>query len=104
MRPLPLRRKCPFTSLSEALRGTTHDTPCGADRVIVDGHWLSTTEAARRLGVKQQTLYGYINTGGLTAYRFGRVIRIKDVDLAAYIESGRIVPGTLRTRCDSTRL
>lgn len=41
------------------------------------------------------TLYGYINTGRLPAYRFGRVIRIKDVDLAAFIDSARIEPGTL---------
>lgn len=57
--------------------------------------WLSTAEAARRLGVTTRTLYTFINTGELTAYRFGRLIRLTDEDLAAFIESCRIQPGEL---------
>jgi excisionase family DNA binding protein len=57
--------------------------------------WLSTKAAARRLGVTPRTLYRFINEGQLAAYRFGRVIRLKQSDVDAYIETCRIAPGTL---------
>jgi len=57
--------------------------------------WLSTKAAARRLGVTPRTLYRFINEGQLAAYRFGRVIRLKQSDVDTYIETCRIAPGTL---------
>ena len=33
--------------------------------------WLSTQEAARRLGITPRTLYRFIDHGELPAYRFG---------------------------------
>lgn len=57
--------------------------------------WLSTIETARRLGVTPRTVYSFINNGDLVAYRFGRVIRIRETDLASFIESCRIAPGSL---------
>jgi len=57
--------------------------------------WLSTKEAAERLGVTLRSLYRFIDGGGLAAYKFGRVIRLKEPDVDAFIESSRIVPGTL---------
>ena len=57
--------------------------------------WLGTTEAARRLGITTRTLYRFIDQGKLAAYRFGRVIRLKQGDVDTYIESCRIAPGTI---------
>lgn len=57
--------------------------------------WLSTADAAKALGITPRTLYRFINQGDLAAYRFGRVIRVKRVDVDAFIESSRIEPGTL---------
>lgn len=57
--------------------------------------WLSTAEAARRLGVTPRTLYRFIDEGQLPAYRFGRVIRLKEDEVDAFIDSCRIEPGTL---------
>ena len=57
--------------------------------------WLSTKEAARRLGVTPRTLYRFIDEGGVPAYRLGRVIRLKQSDVDSYIEHCRIEPGTL---------
>ncbi|WP_420637483.1 helix-turn-helix domain-containing protein [Candidatus Poriferisocius sp.] len=57
--------------------------------------WLNTETAARRLGITTRTLYRFINEGGLPAYRMGRVIRVKQTDVDAFIESSRIQPGTL---------
>ena len=57
--------------------------------------WLSTKEAAARLGVTLRSLYRFIDDGELAAYRFGRVIRVKEEDVNRFIESCRIVPGSL---------
>jgi len=57
--------------------------------------WLSTKEASSRLGVTLRSLYRFIDTGQLSAYRFGRVIRLMDSDVEAFIESRRIEPGDL---------
>jgi excisionase family DNA binding protein len=57
--------------------------------------WMSTADAARRLGITPRTLYRFIDEGQLPAYRFGRVIRLKASEVDAFIESCRIEPGTL---------
>jgi excisionase family DNA binding protein len=57
--------------------------------------WLSTAEAAARLGITPRTLYRFIDEGQLPAYRFGRVIRLKTSDVDVFIDSCRIEPGTL---------
>ena len=58
-------------------------------------HWMSTAEAARRLGITPRTLYRFLDEGQLPGYRFGRVIRLKGEDVDAFIERSRIEPGTL---------
>ena len=60
-----------------------------------DIQWVNTGEAAKRLGVTTRTLYRFIDEGQLPAYRFGRVIRLKEDDIAAFIDDCRIEPGTL---------
>ena len=57
--------------------------------------WLSTQDAARRLGITPRTLYRFIDLGDLPAYRLGRVIRLKADDVERFIDSSRIEPGTL---------
>ncbi len=57
--------------------------------------WLSTKEASQYLGVNLRTLYRFIDEGELPAYKFGRVIRLKENDLEHFVESSRIMPGTL---------
>ena len=53
--------------------------------------WLSTKEAAERLGVTLRSLYRFIDEGGLVAYKFGRVIRLQEADVESFIESSRIL-------------
>jgi len=60
-----------------------------------DVGWMSTAEAAKRLGITPRTLYRFIDEGQLPAYRFGRVIRLKADEVETFIESCRIEPGTL---------
>ncbi|MEX1218712.1 MAG: helix-turn-helix domain-containing protein [Acidimicrobiales bacterium] len=57
--------------------------------------WMSTAEAAEFLGVQSRTLYRFIDEGRLTAYRLGRVIRLKRTDVDLFVQSCRIEPGTL---------
>jgi len=57
--------------------------------------WLSTKECCERLGVTVRTLYRFIDEGQLAAYQMGRVIRVQEGDLAAFINSVRIAPGSL---------
>jgi excisionase family DNA binding protein len=63
-----------------------------ADEAIV---WLSTQEAAKRLGVTTRTLYRFVDEGSLAAYKMGRVFRLKRNDVDEFIERSRIQPGTL---------
>lgn len=60
-----------------------------------DIRWLSTAEAAKRLGITPRTLYRFIDEGQLAAYRFGRVIRLKEDEVDVFIDNCRIAPGTL---------
>jgi excisionase family DNA binding protein len=69
--------------------GTTVEAP---QEPIV---WLSTQDAARRLGVTPRTLYRFIDEGQLPAYRLGRVIRLQLSEVDEFIERCRIQPGSL---------
>ena len=60
-----------------------------------DVQWMSTADAAKRLGITPRTLYRFIDEGQLPAYRFGRVIRLKASEVDLFIDSCRIEPGTL---------
>ena len=57
--------------------------------------WMSTQEAARRLGITTRTLYRFVDEGSLAADKMGRVFRLKQSDVDQFIESSRIAPGTL---------
>jgi excisionase family DNA binding protein len=57
--------------------------------------WMSTQEAARRLGVTTRTLYRFVDEGLLPAYKMGRVFRLQAKDVDDFIERSRVQPGTL---------
>ncbi len=69
----------------------TEPTPATSEEIS----WLSTADAADRLGITPRTLYRFIDEGQLPAYRFGRVIRLKQNEVESFIDSCRIEPGTL---------
>jgi excisionase family DNA binding protein len=96
-------------------RGATSVTPTGFGRLIssaggrvgfgpnvertgVRGEgvvWLSTKAAAAQLAISPRTLYRLMDQGSVVVYRFGRVFRIKQNDIDAYVDSQRAAPGTL---------
>jgi putative molybdopterin biosynthesis protein len=51
--------------------------------------WLTVKEMAQMLRVSDQTIYRLIDNHELPAYRFGRQMRLKAQDVAAYIEKSR---------------
>ncbi len=57
--------------------------------------WMSSNEAAERMGVTTATLYRFIDEGRLPAYRMGRVIRLKESELEEFERTCRIEPGSL---------
>ncbi|HEV7888249.1 MAG TPA: helix-turn-helix domain-containing protein [Acidimicrobiales bacterium] len=57
--------------------------------------WLSTTEVRDRLGITLRTLYRLIDEGQIEAYKIGRVIRMKEEDVADFLTRSRIEPGSL---------
>jgi excisionase family DNA binding protein len=57
--------------------------------------WLSTKEASSRLGITLRTLYRLIDEGQVPAYKFGRVIRLKESEVDSFIEGARVEPGNL---------
>ena len=57
--------------------------------------WMSTKEAAEHLGVTLRSLYRFIDEGQVPAYKFGRVIRLKEEDVDRFIEACRVAPGSL---------
>ncbi len=54
--------------------------------------------AARILGVSERTIHRRIHAGTLPAFRDGRIIRIRDTDLSAYIEAHTTKPPPPRQR------
>ena len=60
-----------------------------------DIEWLSTADAAGRLGINTRTLYRLIDDDKIPGYKFGRVIRIQGKDIDAFLESARVEPGSL---------
>jgi len=72
-------------------QGLTMLAPMGEDEI----RWMSTGEAARRLGVTVRTLYRLIDESELPAYKFGRVIRLQEAEVEGFIKASRITPGDL---------
>ncbi len=60
-------------------------------------NWMGTTEASERLGVTSRSLRSFIDGGLLTAFRFGRVIRLRESDLEKFLERSRLGPGLADT-------
>jgi excisionase family DNA binding protein len=52
--------------------------------------FLDVHEAAARLGLSKAALYSLLNHNLITHYRLGRVIRIAEEDLLAYLQAQRV--------------
>jgi excisionase family DNA binding protein len=57
--------------------------------------WLTAAKAARYLGITERTLRSEVAKGRLVAEQDGTRLRVRRVDLDAYIESCAVEPGSL---------
>jgi excisionase family DNA binding protein len=57
--------------------------------------WFSVPDACRPLGIVNHTPYRFIDEGQVSAYKCGRVIRLRRTDVVAFPGRQRIEPGTL---------
>lgn len=57
--------------------------------------WVGSKEACKRLGITLRTLYKLMDEGEIPAYKFGRVYRLKETEVEAFIQSSRIEPGSM---------
>jgi excisionase family DNA binding protein len=62
----------------------SHTTVVTADPSV--GPLYTTAEVAKILRVSQHTVQTWIRTGMLTAVKYGRVLRVRQADLAAFGE------------------
>lgn len=51
---------------------------------------LSTSDAARLLGVSERTVRRFMAGGSITYYRIGGLTRFRKCDIEAFIEAGRV--------------
>lgn len=63
--------------------------------MVEEKKWFGTIEAANELGVTLRSVYKLINEGKLSAYKFGRVIRLKIEDIETFKEKSKVEPGDL---------
>lgn len=64
-----------------------HDSPTitPADPSVI-GPLYTTQEVAKMLRVSQRTVQEWVRAGALTAVRYGRLLRIRQADLATFGE------------------
>jgi excisionase family DNA binding protein len=53
---------------------------------------LTPTEVAKRLRASRAALYEWLARGDLPSFRLGRCIRIREADVASFLERRRRVP------------
>ena len=66
----------------------------GSARALRDGDgpgtiFFTIPEVAERLNVCERTVRRWIESGALRAHRFGRLVRISQTDLAAFLAAHR---------------
>ena len=78
----------------EALRigGRAEPSRVPGERTQRRGGLLSIPEAADQLGVSEKTIRRTIQRGDLVAHRIGRLLRIAEGDLAAFVAQHRVWP------------
>ena len=60
--------------------------------VVLPADLLTPAEAATRLRASKAALYEWLARGDIRHYRVGRLVRIREADLAEYLERRRCEP------------
>jgi excisionase family DNA binding protein len=62
----------------------------GGDIMEANTKYLSAREVADRLGVSVMTVGRWLKSGKLNGYKFGKTIRISEVDLSQFIKDSQM--------------
>ena len=54
--------------------------------------WLRVAQVARRLGVSREVVYGLLQRGELPAWRFGKLYKVRLIDLLVFMDRSRVAP------------
>jgi excisionase family DNA binding protein len=73
--------------------------PAIAGALTLPSDLMTTREASQRLRVSKGAVYGWMNTG-LRHYRLGRAIRLRETDVAEFLERRRSKPPVRQHRYD----
>jgi excisionase family DNA binding protein len=77
----------------------TLTAPAVAGASTLPSDLMTTREAAMKLRVSKGAVYGWMNTG-LRHYRLGRAIRVRESDVAEFLERRRSKPPLRPPRYD----
>ncbi|MES9830099.1 MAG: helix-turn-helix domain-containing protein [Candidatus Thiodiazotropha sp.] len=56
--------------------------------VETEDRWLSITEICKHLGVSNDTVYKWIDKGGMPAHRMGRLWKFKKYEVDEWVKAG----------------
>lgn len=56
---------------------------------ITNDRWLSVSEIAAYLGIKQDTVYKWIARGGIPAHKVGRLWKFHRAEIDEWVTSGK---------------
>ena len=79
----------------------TEPATATAERIgsdVLPADLLTPIEAAKKLRTSKAALYEWLARGDIRHYRVGRLVRIREADLAEYLERRRSQPPTRRSR------
>lgn len=71
---------------------TTSATAERVSSIALPADLLTPNEAARKLRTSKAALYEWLARGDIRHYRVGRLVRIREADLAEYLERRRNEP------------
>lgn len=60
-----------------------------AHAAVVPNDFITAREAATRMRVSKAALYEWLRRGELQSYRVGRLVRIREADIAVYLDARR---------------
>ncbi len=59
-------------------------------KIAVDEKWLTPTQVMERLQISKSKFYLEVAVGTLKYYKLGKMIRVRESDLEAWLQSKRV--------------
>jgi excisionase family DNA binding protein len=69
---------------------TSTSVPEGSNTATIPSDFLTTAQVARRLGIGKTSIYEWLAKGDIAYHRMGRLIRVRESDVADFIHRNRV--------------